>query len=139
MKRSYLIVVVLGLLCMAPTAGDIGGCGTEPTALDPTAFALARKDQDCERCQDCGLATPRCTRSCDPSLPPDTSLPSTCLALEHDGEVCLRALHAASCTAYATYVDDAPATPSECDFCKEAPPPGSAPTFVFDASADGAQ
>jgi hypothetical protein len=46
--------------------------------------------------------------------------------------VCLRALEAASCGTFATYVDDlAPAVPSECDFCRVAPPapPATAPSF----------
>jgi hypothetical protein len=39
----------------------------------------------------------------------------------------LRALAAASCDTYATYVDDdAPATPTECDFC-QVPLPSAAP------------
>jgi hypothetical protein len=124
---------------MAPTAGDVGGCGTEVVALDPLAFALARKDEDCARCQECDLRSQRCLRACDPTKTVDTSIPATCQPIRHDGEVCLRALRAASCDAYATYVDDvAPATPSECEFCKVAQA-GSLPGFVVDASAaDGA-
>jgi hypothetical protein len=120
----------LALFCLAPTAGDVGGCGTTPTALDPGIFAAARKTEDCQRCTACGLSTPRCLRACDPGAPPETIVPSTCAPLQHDGEVCLRALDAASCSSYATYVDPiAPATPSECDFCRNvdatAPPPPS--------------
>lgn len=128
--RRFMIGV-LAVLCMAPTAGDVGGCGSEIAALDPLAFALARKDKDCERCNECGITTERCRRACDPATPAETSLPSTCKPLRHDGEVCLRALHAASCDAYSGYVDDhAPATPNECEFCKVPPPPP--PTTLTD-------
>jgi hypothetical protein len=49
-------------------------------------------------------------------LPAD--FPEGCAPLVHDGEVCLRALHFASCDAYRGYVDDAaPTVPTECDFC----------------------
>src|SRR6202012_2687101 len=123
---AAFVVGVLAVLCMAPTPGDIGGCGTTVTELNVENSAFARKEQDCERCQDCSLHTTRCTNACDPSFPPDTALPTTCRPLEHDGEVCLRALHAASCSTYATYVSDtSPSTPSECDFCKVGASPGS--------------
>lgn len=135
-----IAVVVLGVLSMAPTAGDVGGCGTEVTALDPLAFAVARKDMDCERCRECGIDSGRCQRACDPTKPVETNIPATCLPLQHDGEVCIRALHAASCGAYRTYVDElSPSTPSECEFCKVAPPGPPGPGFTVDASAtDGA-
>jgi hypothetical protein len=132
-----VVIALLALLCMAPTAGDIGGCGTEVTDLDAGAFALARKDEDCRRCRECGLGTARCQRSCDPTKPSETSIPDTCKPVQHDGQVCLRALRAASCDAYATYVDDvAPSTPGECEFCK-IPPPAPPPPLVGDASTDG--
>ena len=133
MKRSRFsltVVVFLGFLCMAPTAGDIGGCGKEATELDADDYAQARKSEDCDRCRECGLHTERCQRACDPSKAPDIFLPQTCKPVRHDGEVCLRALDSVSCEKYATYVDDnSPATPSECDFCriKPEPPP---PAFV---------
>lgn len=132
-------VVVLGVLSMAPTAGDVGGCGAEITALDPLAFGVARKDMDCERCQECGIDNERCQRACDPAIPVETSIPATCLPLQHDGEVCIRALHAASCDKYRTYVDDfAPKAPTECEFCKVVAPGGpSAPGFVVDGGTEG--
>jgi hypothetical protein len=134
---SVAVAALLALLCAAPTAGDIGGCGSEPSSLDPTAFALQRKDLDCRRCQECGLDLPRCGRACDPAQPPDTSLPLSCKPLSHDGEVCIDALSSASCSKFITYVDDvAPATPSECQFCQIVPPPGSLPRFAFDAGVD---
>ena len=133
-----IAVVVTGVLSMAPTAGDVGGCGTEVKALDPLAFALARKDMDCERCRECGITTPRCQRACDPDKDPETSIPATCQPLQHDGRVCIRALSSASCDAYATYVDElSPSTPSECEFCKVVPQ-GPLPGFVLDGSSDGA-
>lgn len=133
---TALVAGVLAVLCMAPTPGDIGGCGTTPTELDVESYAYARKAQDCERCNDCALHTARCSRACDPNLPPDTALPTTCRPLEHDGEVCLRALHEASCSTYATYVADTGAsTPSECDFCKTGVPTPIA-GFVVDAGGD---
>jgi len=117
-------VVVLGLLSTAATAGDVGGCGTEPTLLDRERYSEVRKLQDCDRCQECGLETERCRRACNPEGAPDIVLPPTCRPYLRDGEVCVRALAAASCTSFATYVDDfAPAVPSECDFCKVAPEP----------------
>jgi hypothetical protein len=116
---------------MAPTAGDVGGCGTEPTALDKEGFAQARKELDCKRCGECSIKSQRCLRACSKELPPDTSLPATCHPIHHDGEVCLRALDESSCETYATYVDDrAPATPSECQFCLIVPRPAVVTTFT---------
>ena len=124
-----LAVAVLGVLLMAPTVGDTGGCGRTATELDRDRYGSARKLEDCERCAECGLDTARCQRACDPKVLPEIALPPTCRPLFHDGEVCLRALGAASCETYATYVDDeGAATPSECDFCivpLPAPPPGT--------------
>lgn len=134
MRRA--VIALLAALCMAPTAGDVGGCGREATELDVDDFARARKEEDCERCRACSIDNARCARACDPAKPPDIGLPATCKPLRHDGEVCLRALHAASCETFATYVDDvAPATPSECEFCRVAPeaPP---PSFATDAGGD---
>ena len=123
-------VVVLAVLSMAPTAGDIGGCGAEVKTLDVSSFSFARKDLDCERCRECGIATTRCARACDEAIGAETRIPATCLPLHHDGEVCLRALAAASCEAYASYVDDrSPSTPSECEFCKAAPEAPVGPGF----------
>lgn len=128
MRRSFGVIgVLLAMLCMAPTAGDIGGCGKEATELDPDDYAFARKSEDCDRCRECGIGSERCKRSCDPARAPEIALPPTCKPVRHDGEVCLRALDTVSCEKFATYVDDvAPATPGECDFCKikpEPPPP----------------
>jgi hypothetical protein len=127
-------IALLAVLLMAPTVGDTGACGRTATELDRDRYANARKLQDCERCQECVIDTARCQRACDRKALPEIALPATCRPLYHDGEVCLRALAAASCDTYATYVeDDAPATPTECDFCRE-PPPAASPTSSF---ADG--
>jgi hypothetical protein len=127
------VIAVLGILLMAPTVGDTGACGRTATDLDHERYANARKLEDCQRCQECGLATARCQSACDPTQLPEIVLPPTCRPLFH-GEVCLRALAAASCATYATYVDDdAPAVPTECDFC-QVPPPVASSGSVF---ADG--
>lgn len=136
-RSLSLVVAALGVVLMAPTVGDTGSCGRTATELDRDKYANARKIQDCERCKECGIDNVRCGRACDPSALPEIALPQTCRPLYHDGEVCLRALAAASCDTYATYVDDdAPATPTECDFCQVAPPAAAsgAPGFA-DAAA----
>jgi hypothetical protein len=115
---------------MAPTPGDVGGCGKEATELDPVAYADTRKVTDCNRCRACALGTARCARACDDTQPPEIQLPSTCRPLYHDGEVCIRALKAASCSDYASYMDDvAPSIPSECDFCRVPPPAATGSVF----------
>lgn len=138
MRRTG-VVAILGLLCMAPTPGDIGGCGGEIEALDLTAFAHARKDEDCRRCGECGITSARCARACDPDIGPETVVHGACLPLHRDGVVCLRALRAASCDAYATYVDEqAPVTPSECAFCKT-PPTTPPPPLVGGSPGEAAR
>ena len=120
--RVKAAIVVLAVLSMAPTAGDIGGCGSTATLLDVKVFAAARKDVDCQRCQDCGLSSARCTSACDAKQAPEVAIPATCQPLYHDGEVCLRALGAASCADYTKYVSDDPSLPGECQFCKTPAP-----------------
>jgi hypothetical protein len=132
MRRGrVLVVAILGVLSMAPTVGDVGGCGREATELDASVFAQTKKSLDCKRCSACDLATARCQGACDPKVAPETVLPATCRPLLHDGEVCIRALNAASCGDYASYMDDErPTVPSECDFCRVPPPPTTtAPAF----------
>ncbi len=126
-----VVVALLAVFAMAPTVGDTGSCGRTATELDRERYANARKLADCRRCTECGIATSRCGRACDAQALAELLLPSTCRPLYRDGEVCLRALSAASCDTFATYVDDeAPVNPSECDFCRQ-----PAPTSSF---ADGA-
>ena len=123
-RRVSLAIAALGALSMAPTVGDTGGCGRTATELDRDRYASARKLEDCERCEECGVGTARCLRACDPTQLPEIALPPTCRPLYHDGEVCLRALGAASCETFASYVaDGASATPSECEFCRVPLPP----------------
>jgi hypothetical protein len=119
--RRRELVVVAGLAVAfgaAPTVGDVGACGRMAVELDSKTFATARKNLDCERCQECGLSSQTCQNACDPNAPSNVGWPGTCHPLQHDGDVCLRALHAAGCNDYAAYVDDtAPTVPTECDFC----------------------
>jgi hypothetical protein len=112
-----LAIVVL-LFCTAPTPGDIGGCGQAPDILDAPTFFANKKRVDCQRCEECGIATQSCHTACDDKVGFDTSFPDGCVPLVHDGEVCLRALQYAGCDDYAGYMDDnAPETASECNFC----------------------
>ncbi|MBM4376978.1 MAG: hypothetical protein FJ095_18000 [Deltaproteobacteria bacterium] len=115
MKRA----TVLGWLFVAiaaPTAGDIGSCGQRVAELDPVAFFEAKAAIDCQRCLRCGLFTEACARACEAA--PPNEFDDGCYPLVHDGEVCLNALEALSCDAFAATVADAGATvPTECNFC----------------------
>jgi hypothetical protein len=125
-REIALAAAVAIALCTAPTVGDVGGCGVQASDLAADAFAAQRKQVDCERCTDCALDTNACHVACDPKARPNVAWPSTCHPLQHDGDVCLRALRAASCSAYASFVDDtAPTVPSECDFCHLVPEAGA--------------
>ncbi len=116
--RRLLVCGVLGLLCAAPTPGDIGGCGQRAELLDPPIFFASKAKIDCDRCRECGHDSNFCDNTCDAQTPKQTEFPEGCFPLVHDGEVCLRALLHADCDDYASYVsDDAPSVPSECNFC----------------------
>jgi hypothetical protein len=120
--NQRLEILVLGLLaglfCAAPVPGDVGGCGQPTQTLDPGVFFATKKTIDCDRCRECDQTTQTCGRACDTSEPVPETFPEGCVPLVHDGEVCLRALLAASCDDYASYVDDrAPSAPTECNFC----------------------
>ncbi|MET0794657.1 MAG: hypothetical protein ABW061_24260 [Polyangiaceae bacterium] len=120
--RIALTGVVL-LFCMAPTPGDVGGCGQKPAELDPGVFFASKANVDCQRCGECGLTSQACIQACDLSLPLPTAFPERCVPLVHDGEVCLRALQYASCDDYGAYMSDArPSVPTECNFCPEPAP-----------------
>jgi hypothetical protein len=121
--RRILLALCALLFLAAPTPGDIG-CSSEPaTLLDATKFFDAKQVIDCERCTGCGIATETCKVDCGPLL--GGSFPAMCYPVVHDGEVCLDALLAASCSDYQGYVADEGATvPTECDFC---PPDAGAP------------
>lgn len=123
-ERARVALTALALVfCMAPTPGDVGGCGQKPAELDASVFFASKANVDCQRCQECGLATRACSEACDFSQPLPTQFPDRCVPLVHDGEVCLRALQYASCSDYSAYVsDDAPSVPTECNFCPEPAP-----------------
>lgn len=100
----------------APYSGDYG-CFTDQAAdLDPNKFFLSKQADDCAACMACNFTTNDCMRACGP--PMGGAFPYGCYPLIQDGEVCLRALEAASCSDYQSYVSDQGATiPTECDFC----------------------
>lgn len=115
-RRSKLGLAAIALLCLAPTPGDVGGCGAPARDLDPIAFFASRGAIDCSRCTECGLRSPVCERACAGELEAD-AFPAGCYPLVHDGTVCLRALTRASCEDYRLVVADPPSVPSECNFC----------------------
>ena len=111
------LAAVLLLVVAAPTVGDIGSCGAEPSDLNPITFFKDKAKLDCARCRDCEITTKPCTQACDPNEAP-TEFPEGCFPIKHDGEVCLHALEASSCEDYSTYMADQGATiPTECNFC----------------------
>jgi len=108
---------MLAVAAMAPTAGNIGSCGQEAVALDPDKFFAAKQGLDCEHCTDCSILSDACELACS-AEPVTAEFPSHCVPLVHDGEVCLDALSASSCSAYESFMADTDATiPTECDFC----------------------
>jgi hypothetical protein len=112
---ARLALIALFFLA-APVAGDIGSCGQSPDGLDPTKFFDAKQGIDCQQCTACGISTHTCTLACGPARGGVFS--PMCYPVEHDGEVCLDALLAASCSTYQSYVaDQDPTVPTECDFC----------------------
>lgn len=119
-RRGSLLL--LALACLAPTPGDIGGCGAPVKDLDAARFFAAKRELDCKRCERCSIGSSACELACeplarDPDAGPD-AFAERCLPLVHDGEVCLRALEAASCDEYEGYMSDlAPEVPTECNFC----------------------
>jgi hypothetical protein len=116
------LLLVLSTLVAAPTAGDIGGCGGTSEPLDAPKYFRARAASLCGRCRECGLATAGCRRACDPRAAIPNEFPIGCRPVEHDGQVCLRAVEALGCGAFEGVVDDPPIVPTECDFCPaEAP------------------
>jgi hypothetical protein len=129
-RRSVVLAMALGALAMAPTPGDIGGCGQPAEELkNVELFFRAMDAADCAACERCGLATKSCARACEgePGLAP--TFPEGCVPLVHDGEVCLRRLQEDDCEAYRVYVADDGAgeavplvsrpRPAECQFCPE--------------------
>lgn len=113
-----LFWLAAALLCLAPTPGDIGGCGQEPEDLDPDTFFLSKQAIECSRCRECRIRTPACERVCAGAAVPE-DFPAGCFPLVHDGTVCLRALTQASCDDHREFAAEPPTTPSECNFCPE--------------------
>ena len=121
------VLVRLGLalgaaLCLAPTPGDIGGCGQAAQDLDPLAFFLSMQSVQCRRCEECRIRTAFCESVCssiEPGSQIPTEFPEGCFPLVHDGTVCLRALTQASCEDHREFAADPPSVPSECNFCPE--------------------
>jgi hypothetical protein len=115
------VLVRLGLacaasFCLAPTPGDIGGCGQTARDLDPTAFFQSKQSIECSRCQECRIRTPACELACSAAAVPE-EFPEGCFPLVHDGTVCLRALLQASCDDHREFAAEPPRVPSECNFC----------------------
>ncbi len=104
------------LFCLAPTPGDIGGCGQAAADLDPGVFFASKQAIECSRCRECGLSTTACERACAGEAVED-EFPDGCFPLVHDGTVCLRAMTQASCEDHEKVVADLPSVPSECNFC----------------------
>jgi hypothetical protein len=116
-KARLLLALIALLFCTAPVPGDVGGCGQSADELDPEVFFASKRVIDCDRCSSCALDTRACRDACA-ARGGGADFPEGCRPLVHDGEVCLRALHFASCDEYESYIDDAnPTVPTECDFC----------------------
>jgi len=116
--RSEISAVLLLVLSMAPAAGNIGSCGQEAEPLDAYKFLTQKAAIDCSACVDCVVYTEACLAACSAPVDPESAFPDDCLPLVHDGEVCLDALHVASCDEYAAFMADVGATiPNECNFC----------------------
>ena len=118
-RPSIGFVIVLAFFAAAPTVGDIGGCGGTDETLDARKFFAERFNLECERCSECELATPACKRACDKKTIVPGTFPPGCRPVVHDGEVCLNAIEALSCSGFADVVHPEPIVPTECDFCPE--------------------
>jgi hypothetical protein len=117
-RRPFLRALGLAAvwLLLAPTPGDVGGCGQTARDLDAVAFFASKQAIECSKCGECGLSTPACERACNREEIPE-EFPVGCYPLVHDGTVCLRALTQASCAVARQVVADPPSVPSECNFC----------------------
>ena len=111
-----LTIAIFAVFGVGATVGDIGSCGQSSDELDPVTFFGIKQQTDCDKCNECGISGARCVEACKGA--PATAFAVGCRPLVHDGEVCLRALIAASCDAYAPYMAEvSPTAPSECQFC----------------------
>jgi hypothetical protein len=123
--RLRVFMALAALACLAPTPGDIGGCGAPARNLDAPRFFAVKQKFDCQGCHRCGLLTEACAVACRGGLTATDGgdaqaplFPELCYPLVHDGQVCLRALEAASCDEYRRYMADVePEVPTECNFC----------------------
>jgi hypothetical protein len=113
---SRLTLAALTAFCLAPTPGDIGGCGQTARDLDPAVFFNSKRSVECSRCRECSLRTPACELACEESDVPE-AFPDGCYPLVHDGTVCLRRLTQSSCEEHAQVMAEPPRVPSECNFC----------------------
>jgi hypothetical protein len=114
------LLAALALCCLAPTPGDIGGCGQTARDLDPEVFFDSKQAIECRRCEECSIRTQACETACDGGPVPD-QFPDGCYPLVHDGTVCLRALTQGSCEDHRKVMADPPRVPSECNFCPLTP------------------
>ena len=119
MTRAQIRLILAGLaaFCLAPTPGDIGGCGQTARDLDPEVFFNSKRGVECRRCRECSLRTPACELACDEEAEGPEEFPDGCYPLVHDGTVCLRRLTQGSCEDHAKVMADPPRVPSECNFC----------------------
>jgi hypothetical protein len=125
-RRQHVAAVVLALLALAPTVGDIGSCGQSPDDLDPIKFFQAKGGIDLSMCDECSILTERCEKLRFGHIEATEFAPG-CFPHVHDGEVCLNALLASDCDDYAKYMADVGATvPTECNFCPPRPGTGAA-------------
>lgn len=121
-RRWIVAVFFLAPLVAAPTVGDVGSCGSAAEPLGAPEFFGARVSLECQRCKDCGYGGRTCTLVCDQTAKQSypRSFPEGCHPVIHDGEVCLHAIEALSCSAFGDLVAEAPIVPTECDFCPAA-------------------
>ena len=74
----FALAVVVVLFCMAPTPGDIGGCGQRVQPLGPRPFFEAKKEIDCNKCKECSFSTDFCKTACDADEEVSKSFPEGC-------------------------------------------------------------
>lgn len=122
---TRLVLVALAAFCLAPTPGDIGGCGQTARDLDPDVFFNSKRSVECRRCGECSLRTPACELACDEQAELPAEFPDGCFPLVHDGTVCLRKLTQSSCEDHAQVMGEPARVPSECNFCPALAPPSS--------------
>ncbi len=59
-RRHLALGSLLVALCMAPTPGDVGGCGAPAIELGARGFFKAKREVDCRRCEECDVFTRLC-------------------------------------------------------------------------------